>query len=340
MSRTRVREAAASRSLVTLTESIPRQSALPRDIYSQDARQPSFCAPLAPVARPLCLSDLTSAFRSRETNVRPSRREWAARLPLGILLATSAIVIVVREGGEYLERRERRLWWRLVLGFITGVGFAIAAVTQLHYALLAVPPAMVLAALAVPHLKRVRKGRLGERLVTNLLKRLPDDYYLVNDVMLPGAGGNIDHVVLGPCGIVVIETKRVAGKIFCSGDKWYVNGFHRRSISRQVNRAAVALRQFLGRHHPDVNPGFIESITVFTHPLCKLEVNRPRAIVVRYSELLQLMIDLGRRRRMRRETAENLATSLANFQASVTSVLSDGRVHSTVLPVRVIDGRE
>jgi hypothetical protein len=237
---------------------------------------------------------------------------WASSLTPGILIAVGVPVIVVREGGEYLANRERRLWWRLVVGCIACLGLGTATLLQFHYTWLAIPPVMAVAMLAAPHLDRVRKGRLGERLVTNLLKRLPDDYYLVNDVMLEGAGGNVDHVVLGPCGIVVIETKRVAGKIFCSGDKWYVNGFQRKSISRQVNRAAAALRDFLGRHHPDVNTGFIESITVFTHPLCKLEVNRPRAIVVRYSELLQLMVDLGRRRRLSGETAGRLAKSLAS----------------------------
>jgi hypothetical protein len=224
-------------------------------------------------------------------------------------------MIVVREGGEYLARRERRLWWRFILGCIAWIGLGVVAAFWFHYALVAIPAAMALAMLAAPHLERVRKGRLGERLVTNLLRRLPDDYFLVNDVMVDGAAGNIDHVVLGPCGIVVIETKRLAGRIFCSGDEWYVNGVRRKSVSRQVNRGAIAIRQFLDRHHPDVKAGFVESITVFTHPLCRLKVNRPRAVVVRYSQLLELMVELGRRQRLSREAAGRIAKSLADVLA-------------------------
>jgi hypothetical protein len=39
----------------------------------------------------------------------------------------------------------------------------------------------------------------------------------VNGVVL--GAGNIDHVETGPCGIVVIETKRTVGNIGCEGDQ-------------------------------------------------------------------------------------------------------------------------
>jgi hypothetical protein len=57
-----------------------------------------------------------------------------------------------------------------------------------------------------------------------------------------------------------------------------------------VNRAAVVLRQFLAERHPGVNSGYVESIAVFTRPLCRLKVNRVRTTVVRCSELIQLLL--------------------------------------------------
>lgn len=53
-------------------------------------------------------------------------------------------------------------------------------------------------------------GFNAETLVNNRLKSLPDDYYLIPDLNL-GSGYQIDHLVIGPRGIIVFETKSLAG---------------------------------------------------------------------------------------------------------------------------------
>lgn len=53
----------------------------------------------------------------------------------------------------------------------------------------------------------IRKGLEGEQSVASELSYLGDEFLLLNDVMLPGARGNIDHVLVGPTGIFVFETK-------------------------------------------------------------------------------------------------------------------------------------
>ena len=64
-------------------------------------------------------------------------------------------------------------------------------------------------------------GWQGEKSVTKLLsKTLSNDYSLINDVYLHDGGGDIDHIVLGPNGVFVLETKNWSGKITCSGDQW------------------------------------------------------------------------------------------------------------------------
>src|SRR5919106_4717665 len=94
-----------------------------------------------------------------------------AHLRRGITLADERDVVVLREGGEYLQRRERRLWGRFIVGSVASIGLGIALILKAHYAiaLAAIPAAMALAMLAAPHLERVRKGRRGERVVTDLL---------------------------------------------------------------------------------------------------------------------------------------------------------------------------
>ncbi len=162
-------------------------------------------------------------------------------------------------------------------------------------------------------LRRVRTGRLGEEAVTELLRSLSDHYYLVNDVTL-GRLGNVDHVLVGPCGVVVIETKRIAGGVRCNGDGWYVRGWPRKSFSRQVNANAVAVKDKLREWYPDqaaLALRFVESVIVFTNPLCRLEINQPRAIVVRYSELLDVIRDLARRHQLSVDLAGRFARTLA-----------------------------
>ncbi|HXH84965.1 MAG TPA: nuclease-related domain-containing protein [Candidatus Tectomicrobia bacterium] len=218
---------------------------------------------------------------------------------------------VLREGGEYLGREERRLWWYVGGGTAAAFALSMAVAFGYPHAIVGIPVAFWLAHRRSSRLASVRRGRMGERQVTSLLRQLPDDHYLVNDVLVEGAIGNIDHVVIGPCGVVVIETKRIAGRIRCYRDHWYVNGFERDSISRRIKRNAAALRDFLHDRHPDISPGFVEAIVVFTHPLCRVKVVGARVAVARYSELRQLMVDLGRRQRLSPAVAGRLAETLA-----------------------------
>ena len=113
---------------------------------------------------------------------------------------------------------------------------AIIVALVLHPAL-GVIPVLIAASRARPvsrKLRRVQHGAQGEEEVTQLLSRLPDDYIRVNDVALPRGLGNVDHVVLGPCGIVVIETKRYQGHIVCRRGQWFQDGRPlRRSIGQQ-----------------------------------------------------------------------------------------------------------
>jgi len=64
--------------------------------------------------------------------------------------------------------------------------------------------------------------------------------FLVNDVVLPYYRGNVDHVLIGPFGIMAIETKRWAGSIRVRNNRWRVNGIPRGDVARQVTDGALA----------------------------------------------------------------------------------------------------
>lgn len=232
---------------------------------------------------------------------------------------------VIQVGGRYMEGREQRLW--AALACLLGLGCAgIFVVVEapgarplyLGAGIAAVLTALRLGGPVTRSLRHVRQGRLGERQVADLLRGLPDDYWLVNDVTLGLARGTIDHVLIGPCGVVVIETKRVAGSVRCSGDDWSVNGDRRSRVSQQADSGACAVRYFLSERHPDLMATalrWVESLIVFTHPVCRLEVVHSRTTIVRYSHLFQVVLELGQKHRMAPAIAEQLARTLATSQA-------------------------
>ena len=59
-------------------------------------------------------------------------------------------------------------------------------------------------------------GKMGERRVARKLNWLSNEYITLNDVLLPTRYGTtqIDHIVVSPYGIFIIETKNYKGWIF------------------------------------------------------------------------------------------------------------------------------
>jgi hypothetical protein len=68
------------------------------------------------------------------------------------------------------------------------------------------------------------KGKVGEAAVKKNLKTLsPEEYIHIHDIMIPSRDGTtqIDHVVVSPYGIFVVETKNYEGWIYGSENSKY-----------------------------------------------------------------------------------------------------------------------
>ena len=236
---------------------------------------------------------------------------------------------VLRVGREYLAgRRQKARTARLL---IAGAGTAgVVALSAGLHPLVGVAFAITVApavAKAQRFLRRTTKGIRGETAVAELLRSLPDDYFLLNDVVLPGHPGNIDHVVVGPCGVLVIETKNFSGSFASHGNAWFVNGRRSRSISKQANRGAIAVRETLSRLHPDLEGSvlrYVDSIAVFTNPSSRVRVDREKTIVARYSQLLDVILAIARRKRVPPAVAARLAESLINLVSNGGLVAAGG----------------
>ncbi|MEW9672866.1 NERD domain-containing protein [Ammoniphilus sp. 3BR4] len=68
------------------------------------------------------------------------------------------------------------------------------------------------------------KGYLGERAIQRKLRSLGRKYIVLNDIMIPTSEGKtsqIDHIILSPYGVFVIETKNYQGWIFGKDQQQY-----------------------------------------------------------------------------------------------------------------------
>lgn len=90
------------------------------------------------------------------------------------------------------------------------------------------------------------KGARGEELVALLLEALPSGYHVFHDLPCGEAGG-IDHLVVGPTGLFVVETKFWSGAVTLDKGVIRVDGeLPTRPPLPQVYASASALAAFLG----------------------------------------------------------------------------------------------
>lgn len=144
------------------------------------------------------------------------------------------------------------------------------------------------------HTAQVVLGLSGERHVGAVLARdLPQEFVLINGLTLPRAAGDVDHVVVGPTGVFLLETKTMAGHILCEPDgTWRRTRSTRSGLkydayigdpATQVRRNIFAVRDCLRFELPQLFRGtslWIEGLVVFPHPATQLETQHSRVPAV------------------------------------------------------------
>jgi hypothetical protein len=69
-----------------------------------------------------------------------------------------------------------------------------------------------------------RRGAAGERRTARLLRRLErDGYTSLHDLAVPRSAANVDHLVIGPTGVFVVDSKQYSGRVHQSldGRAWH-----------------------------------------------------------------------------------------------------------------------
>jgi len=163
-------------------------------------------------------------------------------------------------------------------------------------------------------------GAEGEEIVERILGQLNRSYRVVHDVVLPRTRGNIDHVVLGPNGVFIIETKNHNGAIICDGDIWEQRKIGRRGTpylgrigcpSRQVKGRAALLNNFF-KERLNMNL-YVNAIVVFTNPEASLSISNPTVTVLRPDQLAGFLMYCDSKNLLRNETISKIEQALAPY---------------------------
>jgi hypothetical protein len=106
-----------------------------------------------------------------------------------------------------------------------------------------------------------QRGAHGERHTARLLGRLHRDGFVVfHDLAMPGSAANVDHLVIGPSGVFVIDSKQWTGTVHQSADRLAWHNHHRldrtlatvhweaETVSRLLGTRAAALLCINGAH--------------------------------------------------------------------------------------------
>ncbi len=141
-------------------------------------------------------------------------------------------------------------------------------------------------------------GRRGEQKMAEILaERLADDHVILNDLELRIAHGRaqIDHLVIAPSGIYVVESKFWAGQL--SGDandaQWTQtksNGAAR-SVKSPVQQCERQRRMFITLLSSKVPEDRIHALAVFTHPGAELRIANSKDRVFRIPDAIRFIND-------------------------------------------------
>ena len=155
-----------------------------------------------------------------------------------------------------------RLFWPLALGlfaagYLVRCGIPHPALSPLAAGLGLLALAALLRLVQARALDRFGaflKGAHGEEMVARELALLPGSFEVFHGLPRPSGGGDFDHVVLGPGGVAVLETKHWSGPVtYQDGELFACGRRPTRSPIAQTRRAAAQLRAALAAR--DADPG-------------------------------------------------------------------------------------
>jgi len=198
------------------------------------------------------------------------------------------------------------------------------------------PYFLIIAFLVLPFLSHLAKkekilfsGQTGEKITAQILSALPEEYTVLNDIFIQNGNraAQIDHVVLGPNGIFLFETKNHQGVI--KGDEEKIYWTQKRSHSseakfynpiKQVKSHAYVLRGLINNNSTYIFGNrfyarylWVQPVVIFTNPEAKLSITTSNCVPVIFPrEAIDLIVNYRSRFSLTQEQIERIAKILIN----------------------------
>jgi hypothetical protein len=162
--------------------------------------------------------------------------------------------------------RRRRPWVLGIAGVMAVVGLALMGSQPLFgWSLLAMAFVLPVNALFMTpgHITAWGTGADGEARTGRFLEPLrAEGFFVLHDRRIPGSRANIDHIVIGPPGVFVVETKSFGGSLKVRGNEVYVAGRRRTGMIDEAKREALAVQVALATELETVNLPVVPVICV------------------------------------------------------------------------------
>ena len=239
----------------------------------------------------------------------------------------SAVAMIILRSSRKLSHRRGRFYFATSLGLLVIVMPTIVVSDSFGLQALSFFGAATSLIVFKASFRRWARWLLGRKVtcaVAETLKSLPDDYVVLNDIVLPDSKGNVDYLLIGSNGIFSIETKNYSGFVRCEEDEWFINGRRIRSLSKQAKRNGIAVRgciaQLFTGSQTDIP--YVAPLLVFVGSRAKLKLFKPTVPVLRLGELVEFICHRETKRSITQDEKSALVPSLQMLQRNF-AYLSD-----------------
>ncbi|MFL5796575.1 MAG: nuclease-related domain-containing protein [Actinomycetota bacterium] len=172
--------------------------------------------------------------------------------------------MIPRRAGQFTRQRFLRLFLPLLVVFAVGFVLAFAGFVWWPLSLVALVLIVVIDRIVGSGSKRDPvpwlKGARGEEAVGRILAELETEgYRSLHDI--DTGHGNVDHVVVGPTGVVAFETKHWSGQFLPVKGRLHFNGRPALDVLKQAQRNAMEVKRRLARTGIR---GYVDAVVVST----------------------------------------------------------------------------
>ncbi len=176
-------------------------------------------------------------------------------------------------------------------------------------------------------MRLLRKGQLGEERVLNVMYSVLDGrWWLFRNLELPGRRiGDLDLVLVGPCGMWNFEVKAYSGEYRNVGERWEKRSNSkwysvRKSPTRQAKRNAAELGQLLSTHQIKQ---WITPVIIWANPKSTVVPDNPSAPVWTLDQLSGCLKDLSSERPIPEGQVEKIVDVLKKICQDADAEISD-----------------